>query len=208
MNEQEIRERLFRIDASSIVDAIDGRNVVSREIQPFFEPIQIAGPAFTVQAPAGEAMAGIRGVTEAPPGSVVVINTSGCHHLAPVGEMASITAQRRGLAGLVCDGPLRDKPAIRRLGFPVYARGVALKAVVRGESLGELGVPVELGGVTVRPGDWIVGDDDGLVVVPAAELEAALERAEASYRLEDRVRNGEDIRIVKGFTQLVALMRP
>jgi regulator of RNase E activity RraA len=120
----------------------------------------------------------------AEPGWVLVVATDG-HRRAVSGELFATEARRRGLAGIVVDGYCRDLPGLRRVGLPVYARGTTPMAGSTRDA-GSFGGPVAIGGVSVHPGDVVVGDEDGLVIAPADRLAAALpaaleiERAEAA----------------------------
>jgi regulator of RNase E activity RraA len=95
------------------------------------------------------------------------------------GELAGAEAVRRGVAGVVVDGLIRDLAGLRELGLTVYARGTTPVGGSLNEG-GEAGVPIEVGGETVRPGDWLVGDPDGVVVIAAEEADAAVAAAEAA----------------------------
>ena len=112
------------------------------------------------------------------------------------GELTTLAALRKGLAGVVIDGAVRDIAAIRRSLLPVFARAVVPNAG-GAEYLGELNVTVQCGGQVVRPGDWVIGDDDGVVVVPAEQASSAHERAkqiiEAEKVLEQQIRKGADL---------------
>ena len=105
------------------------------------------------------------------------------------GDVMASSAKGLGLAGLVTDGGVRDASTIAEIGFPVFSRSISVKGTVK-ESLGPVGQPVVLGGVTVNPGDLVIGDDDGVVVIPQAEIAAVLaasrlrEEKEARFRAE------------------------
>jgi regulator of RNase E activity RraA len=99
------------------------------------------------------------------------------------GEIMTRAAMRRGVAGLVLDGAVRDVAAIRELGFPVYCRAVVPRGPHKGFG-GTIDAPVACGGVSVSPGDLIVGDDDGIAVVPMAKVETVLAAAQAAEARE------------------------
>jgi len=127
---------------------------------------RLAGPAFTVQTPPGEHPSVRRAADEAPAGAVIVVDGGGAVDRALWGDKLSKLALERGVAGLVVDGAVRDVEGIEALGFPVFAAGVT-PTPPRRDRTGKVGAPVTCGGLTVRPGDFVVGDRDGVVVVPA-----------------------------------------
>ncbi|MCC7040300.1 MAG: RraA family protein [Burkholderiales bacterium] len=121
-------------------------------------------------------------------GDVAVLGCGGSTRIAPWGELLSTAARVRGAAGCLTDGYVRDTRAIRRLRFPVFHGGIApLDSKGRG-TIAEIDVPIRCGGVAVAPGDLVVGDADGVIVVPQAVEAAVLEKAFAKVRGEDDTR--------------------
>jgi 4-hydroxy-4-methyl-2-oxoglutarate aldolase len=143
---------------------------------------RVAGPAFTVQGVGGDNLALHRAVVAAPAGSVLVVDVQGAAH-GHWGEILAVSAQQRGLAGLVIDGGVRDVAEQAALGFPVFATLVTVVGTAK-DYAGRFDVPVRVGGVVVAPGDLVVGDADGVVVVPAVEIERTLGRADARVAAE------------------------
>jgi 4-hydroxy-4-methyl-2-oxoglutarate aldolase len=143
---------------------------------------RVAGPAFTVQGIGGDNLALHRAVTLAPAGSVLVADVQGAAH-GHWGEILAAAAQQQGIAGLVIDGGVRDVAELAALGFPVFARLVTVVGTGK-EHPGQFDVPVRIGGVVVRPGDLLVGDADGVIAIPAQDLEQTLERADARMAAE------------------------
>jgi 4-hydroxy-4-methyl-2-oxoglutarate aldolase len=153
---------------------------------------RLAAPAFTVRCAAGDNLAIHVAVAAAPAGSALVVQVDGSPERGYWGEVLTTAAEARGLAGLVIDASVRDVAALEAHGFPVFSRGLALPGAgkVAGGTIGE---HVEVGGVGVDPGDWVVGDADGVVCVagpPDAVLEAARVRAERELSLFMRLREG------------------
>jgi RraA family protein len=157
---------------------------------------RMAGPAFTVRVHTADILMVGKALSECPPGWVLVVDGQGEKNTALWGGLTTMAAARKGLEGIVIDGAVRDIADIRRSRLPVFARSVAPNAG-GAEYAGEVGVPIQCGGVAVLPGDWVVGDDDGVVVVPAARLkEAALVAARilaAERVIARRIRAGEDM---------------
>ena len=148
---------------------------------------RILAPACTVKTYPGDNLMVHKSLDVAQPGDVVVVDASGSSLTAVLGELVCTKARHRGIAGFVVDGLIRDLPAIRALGeFPVFARGVTpIGPLQRGP--GEINHPISAGGIVVHPGDVIVGDPNGVVVVPREFVDEMLQRlteqaaAEANY---------------------------
>jgi 4-hydroxy-4-methyl-2-oxoglutarate aldolase len=136
----------------------------------------VAGPAYTVRGSGGDNLALHRAVLAAPPSHVVVADVDGAAH-GHWGEILAVAAQQRGILGLVIDGGVRDRDRLRALDFPVFSRHDSIRGT-RKDVAGEVGVPIRLGGVPVRTGDLVVGDTDGVVVVPSERVPTVLEEAD------------------------------
>jgi RraA family protein len=171
-------------DTPSISDLMNRLYAVEIGIQQVTRPeLGLVGSACTVKVYPGDNLMVHKSLDVAQPGDVVVIDTSGSHMTAVLGDLISTKARHRGIAGFVVDGLVRDVEAIRALGdFPVFARGVTpIGPLHRGP--GEIGYPISVGGVVVNPGDIVVGDSNGVVVVPcgiACEVLGRLERQKRS----------------------------
>lgn len=180
--------------AATVLEAARGRVAWLRGVAALWSPVALAGPAYTIAAPPGDNLAFHRALGECPPAVVLAAATGNATDAAVWGEVLTVAALERGLLGLVTDGAVRDARRIRELGFPVFAAGTTPAGAAK-EEPGELGVRVRLGGVEVAPGDWLVGDEDGVVVVPADVLEETLDSASKRSRAEDelieRLRRGE-----------------
>ena len=154
---------------------------------------KLIGPAFTVRSLPGDWAKPVEAIDLAQPGDVIVISTGGVGP-AVWGSLATNSAVQRKLGGVIVDGAVRDVAGIRELNFPVYARRVMSNA---GEpkGVGEMGVPVTIDGITILPGDWLVGDDDGIVVLPrnhAAEMaNHGMDKFEAEGRILEEIRAGK-----------------
>ncbi len=184
MEIDELCGRLRRLQVSSLCDADKSLPVCDPGLRSVLPDVTVAGPAFTVRAD-GDLLGMVAALAGAAPGAVLVVDTGGSP-LAASGELFAGEAARAGLAGIVVDGHCRDLRGIRRAGLPVFARGAYPMA---GTMLGPavVGEPVRIGGLTVRPGDVVFGDDDGLVIAPADRLAAALAKAEEIERTEAAV---------------------
>ena len=155
-----------------------------RPLRAFAGARRLAGTAVTAWCEPADYGPVHHAIAEAGPGQVIVVAAGGRGDAAMIGELLSGAARRRGIAGVVVDGPVRDVTTLAGwAGFPVFSRG----HTARGPSSmdrGSVNEPVIFGGVRVAPGDLILGDDDGLVAIPAGELEARLPAALAMVKAE------------------------
>ncbi|HZA03120.1 MAG TPA: RraA family protein [Propionibacteriaceae bacterium] len=177
-----ILERLAAIDTTSLADAGGGRlRILPAALRPIRPGLRMVGRALTVDAH-DDLMPILAGLHQSGPGDVLMVVGHEQHAVA--GELFATEALRRGVTGIVIDGRCRDSRTLARLDLPVYARGVAPTACpARAQPV--LQVPISIGGVEVRPGDLVLGDDDGIVVAGADELAAVLDGAEAIQRREE-----------------------
>lgn len=154
----------------------------------------MVGPAVPVQCTPGDNLAIHVGVARAGSGSVMVVDVGDEPELGYWGEVLTIAAEARGLAGLVIDGCVRDVAALAAHGFPVFSAGVALTGATK-DRAGSVGRPVTVGEAHVDPGDWVIGDVDGVVVVPHATVDdvltAARRRSAAEAVLFEELRAGK-----------------
>lgn len=183
-----IRERIDRppaelvagfgaFDTPAISDRMNRLYAMAQGIRNLtHEHLRILGPACTVKVYPGDNLMVHKALDIAQPGDVIVIDTSASAMTAAAGDLISTKARHRGVAGFVVDGLVRDLEEIRALGdFPVYARGVTpIGPLHRGP--GEINYPVSVGGIVVFPGDIIVGDLNGVVVVPSGIAPELLDR--------------------------------
>jgi 4-hydroxy-4-methyl-2-oxoglutarate aldolase len=200
----EISARLAALGAAAMVDAYPQAALAGPRIRPVWTPVSLAGPAFTVETEPHDNRALHRAIAEAPPGAVLAVAAGGTLKAAIIGDVLSKVALARGIAGLVTDGAARDTDRIRELRFPVFCAGITPAPPAK-SAWGEIGVRIRVGDAEISAGDWIVGDGDGVVVIPAAALGDMLERAARLARREkDLVR-----RAIAGETTLDQLgLRP
>ena len=181
-----VLERLARIDTTSLVDAGQGRlRVLPVELRPVRPGLRMVGRALTVDAH-DDLMPMLAGLRLAGPGDVLVVVGHDQHAVA--GELFATEARRRGVTGIVIDGRCRDSRTLAHLDLPLYARGVAPTACAA-RAVPVIQVPITMGGVEVRPGDLVLGDDDGIVVTDDDEVLAWLEGAEVIQRREEALRD-------------------
>ena len=185
VSEEQIREILMQISAANLSDAMHRRGVLPG-LKPVGPGLKVVGRALTVRTAPGDYAKPVEAIDHAKPGEVIVVEAGGVGP-AVWGEMASRSAMNRGVAGVVIDGALRDSGDIRALKFPAFSRIVCPNA---GEprGLGEIGVSITVAGEVVEPGDWILGDDDGVVRVPRDRAAEWVNRGMEWYERENRIR--------------------
>jgi RraA family protein len=155
-------------------------------LRPMHRGGKLFGPACTVKVPPGDNLMVHKALDTAAPGDVIVVDAGGVLEGAIIGEIMSSWAAKRGIAGLVIDGAIRDAAALARSDFPVYAKGVTPRGPFK-NGPGEINCPVSIGGMVVMPGDIVVGDEDGLVCVPLADAQEILALARAQRDREDAI---------------------
>ncbi len=200
--EAEIREILEQVSSPNLSDALH-RGGVLQGIRPLFPGIRMIGRAVTVRTYPGDWAKPVQAIDVAQPGEVIVIDAGGSGP-AIWGELATHSAVQRGLAGVVIDGALRDSPEIMAMKFPAFSKLVMPNA---GEpkGFGEIGVPVTVGNMRVEPGDWLLGDDDGVVVLPKAISVEYANRSMDVLERENRIR--EEIKEGSTLSKVTELLR-
>jgi regulator of RNase E activity RraA len=177
----DVRSRLAALSASAVEDARGKRGALPAAVRRLHGEGVVAGPARTARCEHGSVSAVLRALSEAEPGDVLVAQGPG--DCAYFGELTAAEAVRRGVTAIVLDGMVRDLARIRTLPLSVFATGLTPHGGAP-SGRGEVAVSLRIGAADVRPGDWVVADDDGVVVVPAAELEAVAGHAEEITRSE------------------------
>lgn len=192
--------RFAAVYTGAITDVLDTlghmRQTLPSTIRPLRPGMRLSGPAYTVEgrpAPDADYDESIRGTLEmlgaVPPGHVAVYQTHG-EPSAHLGELSVTSLKSRGCAGAVIDGGCRDVEYILREDYPVFCRHVTPQDCThRWHVTGHGDVEIEIEGVAIRPGDWVVADEDGVVVVPAAAVAETLARAEAMVSTESEIRD-------------------
>lgn len=188
----DVLTRFAQLGAATLHEVTGPDSACDPGIRPIWTPVSMCGPAFTVRGWPADNLAIHQALARVPEGHVLVVDVGG-HLRGYWGEVLTVAAQARGVAGLVIEGGVRDTAAIRDLGFPVFARGVALSGTGKFHPA-TMGDRLTIGGVVVEQGDVVVGDDDGVAIVPAGEADQCLQRAETRVAKEtewmEAIRNG------------------
>ena len=176
---KELVEAFRKMPAANIADSMNRLCAISSEISLRSSPREpiMAGVALTVKARPGDNLMIHKALNMAGPGDIVVVSNEGDRSQSLVGEIMITYAQFKGIGGFVFDGPIRDIGAISNMEIPVYATGTTPGGPYK-EGPGEVNVPIACGGIAVEPGDIILGDEDGVIVIPKKDAAALLEAAQ------------------------------
>jgi 4-hydroxy-4-methyl-2-oxoglutarate aldolase len=178
--------------AASVHEAYGRRGDLDPAIRAIVPGLAVAGPAFCAICERGDNLALHRAVAEASAGEIIVVSGHGeaCGYL---GDILAEAAICRGIAGIVVDGSVRDASELRKMRFPVWAGGLAIRGATKTHP-GLIGTVIQCGGVQIAPGDLIVADDDGVCAVPranvAAVMDATKDRLAREIAIRDRLRQG------------------
>lgn len=186
---ENLDQRLKSLPTTAISDASGGHTNMNARIKPLADHFKVAGRAITVRLPDGENGAVLEAIRGAKKGDILVIDAKGNTNRAVAGDFVISLAKGMGIQGFVVDGVIRDIAAIRALDFPVFSLGTTVAAGNK-HGGGVVNVPISVGGVTVQPGDYIIGDIDGVIVVPQEDAERIIHGAEAKV-IKDEAREKE-----------------
>lgn len=175
--------RLAGFSSPTVHEAIGQKGAMASALKPIASGMKVCGPALTVDCPVGDNLMIHAAIAGARPGDLLVVDHKASLDDGPFGEVMATACHARGIVGLVIDGCVRDSAEIRAMGFPVFARGLCIRGTTKVKE-GSIGQPIRCGGTPVQPGDIVLGDDDGVVVVPRAEAQAAATAAAQRVRSE------------------------
>jgi 4-hydroxy-4-methyl-2-oxoglutarate aldolase len=182
---RELIAKLEGAQTGHIVDALQGRAALDPAIKPVdAERAQFVGPALTCLTGADDNLAILAALVLAEPGDVIVAASEAFSGSAVVGDNVTMMAKNKGVAAIVVDGMARDSTGIVPVGLPVFARGITPNSCVR-SGPGRIGLAVVCGGVAVEAGDVVLGDRDGVVVIPQGQLEAVVAALDEIRRMEE-----------------------
>ncbi|MEU8243842.1 4-carboxy-4-hydroxy-2-oxoadipate aldolase/oxaloacetate decarboxylase [Actinoplanes missouriensis] len=191
---QEILDDLRDAGAATVHEADGRRGALGPGLTPIQQGARIAGSAVTVSCHPGDNLMIHAAVEQVRPGDVVVVTTTSPSTDGMLGDLLATSLRSRGAIGVVLDAGVRDVAELREMGFPVWSRAVSTRGTVKA-SPGSVNVPIVVGGQVIRPGDAVIADDDGVVVVPherAAEVrEAARKRIAGEEAKRERLAAGE-----------------
>ncbi|HEY82426.1 MAG TPA: hypothetical protein G4O01_03950 [Dehalococcoidia bacterium] len=188
-----------------VSDVMNRLNTMSSDIKPLFPGVRLVGVALTVKTSASDLAPVIKSLELVQSGDVIVVDTHNSKDTAFWGEIVTMEAQRKGAVGVILDSGVRDVVELKEMGFPVLCQGIAPNAAGL-VGAGYINVPIQCGGAVVNPGDIVIVDDNGVVVVPRDEAEEVLERTRKFLKDEEkvikRVKAGESLGQILGLDRL------
>ena len=202
----ELVDRYRDLSSATVHEASGGKGALSSSIKPISPEMKVCGPVVTVSVRPGDNLMLHKAIYVAEPGDVIVADAGGYCEAGAWGEIMAVAATARGIAGFVFNGSVRDSQVMTDMAFPVFARGLSIKGTEK-VSLGRINHTLNLDNITINPGDLIVGDRDGLVVVARDEAEAvlaaSLAREEKESLIKERLRRGESTLEIYGFGDIL-----
>ncbi|MFO1198421.1 MAG: RraA family protein [Burkholderiaceae bacterium] len=179
----DVARKFLEVPVANVSDCMTRMFAGGPRLRPMHGGAPMAGPAFTVKTRPGDNLMIHKALWMAAPGDVIVVDGGGDLTNALVGEIMVGAAARRGLAGMVLNGAIRDAKALREGDFPVFAAGVTHRGPYK-DGPGEINVPIAIDGMVIEPGDLVIGDDDGLLCVPFDEVDALYEATRKKMKQE------------------------
>jgi 4-hydroxy-4-methyl-2-oxoglutarate aldolase len=173
---KELIDQFRGIGTATVHEAYGRRGAIDPAIKPIARGVQLCGPAFTVQCHPGDNLMLHKALERAQLGDILVTSVGGYYEAGYWGGLMATSGVAKKLGGLAIDGCIRDSAEIIRMGFPIFSRGFCIKGTTK-TVLGLINHPTLFGGVMVHPGDLILGDDDGMVVVERLKCEEVLEKS-------------------------------
>lgn len=202
----EVTEQAFKFSSATLHEAAGKIGALPSGIKPLFSSMKICGPAVTVSSPPVDNIMLHEAILAAQPGDVLVIEVSGVYDAGYWGDIMTKAAMERQIRGIVIDGCVRDSQDIIDMGFPVFARGLCIRGTGK-KGGGSINQPVQIGDIQVMPGDLIVGDADGVVVIPRLEVEdvliAAQKREEDEKRISEELKKGKSTMEIYGWKSVL-----
>lgn len=184
---------LRELGSATVYEAQGAKGALDSGIKPISPAMRLAGPAVTVDIRPADNLMLHYAMLKVKPGDVLVVDAKGFVEAGPWGDVFTEQALKIGLAGLIINGAVRDASAITQMGFPVFCRGLSIKGTGKNQP-GKLNVPICIGDVQINPGDIVIGDQDGVVVVQKDEVDfaikASLAREEKEEIFREQIRKG------------------
>ncbi|ABD88262.1 RraA family protein [Rhodopseudomonas palustris] len=177
--------RFARLPVANVSDSMSRLTAAGARLRPMHQGGGLAGPALTVKAPPGDNLMVHKAIAFAEPGDIIVVDVGGDLTNAIIGEMMLMQMVKRGVAGVVINGAIRDAGHIRGQKIPVFAAGVTHRGPYK-NGPGEINVPIAIDGMVIESGDLIIGDDDGLLCVPFDQTDAVFAAATAKFEAEQK----------------------
>lgn len=184
---KELVEAYREVAVATAHEAMGRKNYIDSSIRPLYDGMKVCGPALTCQCPEMDNLTLHAALHIAEPGDVIVCTLGDYKEQGPFGDCLATSAMTRGVEGLVVNTCVRDGATIHEMGFNVFCKGHCVNGTIK-SVFGKIGYPLAIGGQVVNPGDIILGDDDGVVVIPLEIAEELLPKCLAKQAKEEEVR--------------------
>lgn len=208
-NQEEFRkmiEELSEFSSATVHEALGRIGSVDYEIKPISTGMKICGPAVTAKCHLGDNIMLHKAIAIANPGDVIVANMGNCKQSGAWGEITSLASKVKGINGFVTDGGVRDTKEISEMKFPVFSKSVCIQGTVK-STIGTINEAISFGGVVVNPGDVVLGDDDGIVIIPRNLIKEAIEksaqREEKERIMKEKIKQGASTVNLLGLTEML-----
>ncbi|MCM3160068.1 RraA family protein [Metabacillus litoralis] len=189
--EKRLIDEFRNVVTPHISDNLNRMHAVGSKLRPYHKEGKLVGTAITVKTRPGDNLLVHKAIDIAEPGDVIVVDAGGDTTNAIVGEIMLRIARRNGIAGFIIDGAIRDTKAFMEGDFPIYAAGVTHRGPYK-DGPGEINVPISVDGMCVNPGDLLIGDEDGIAVIPVESAEELLIRVRQQEQKELEIFNSID----------------
>lgn len=203
---QNLIKETASFETATVHEASGGKGALASDIKPIASRSRVCGPAVTVACRPGDNLMLHKAIYVAEPGDILVATVGEYREAGPWGEIMTLAAQARGIAGLIIDGSVRDSGSITALDFPVFSKSLSIKGTTK-DCLGLINHPIHMGGVTIHPGDLILGDADGVVVVARQDLAEVLNkcklRREKEEKIKEELKKGKSTLELYGFDKIL-----
>jgi RraA family protein len=183
---KEIIEQYRSVVTPHISDNLNRMHAIGSKLRPYHKKGKLIGTAVTVKTRPGDNLMVHKAIDLAEPGDVIVVDAGGDTTNAIVGEIMLRIAERNGITGFIIDGAIRDTKAFAEGDFPVYAVGVTHRGPYK-DGPGEINVPISIDGMCINPGDLVIGDEDGIAVIPQENAEELLYKVKAQEVKESEI---------------------
>ncbi|SDZ09708.1 RraA family protein [Tindallia californiensis] len=191
--DQNTIEKIKQYDTTLLADGAGSRIALSSDLKPVIQEKSIVGPAITLKLTLGDSLLVSKAIDIAQAGDIIVIDAFGTDMNAVWGDLKSLIAKQKNIEGIIIDGSIRDVSACREIGVQIYCKNIVCSSSTK-NSPGEINIPIVCGGMNVHPGDIVVGDENGVVILPADDVDKILENAKKKQEMVEKIRQ----EIIKG----------
>lgn len=201
---KELLEAYSEMQAATLHEVMGKKGALTSDIRPVWPGTHVVGSAVTVKCRAGDNLMLHKAVSISKPGDILVVDVDGFLEAGIWGEIITVAAKEKGMVGIVTNGSVRDTVPIEDLGFVMFSKGISMKGTTK-QNPGTINNTIYIGGVAVNPGDIVLGDNDGVVIVPLDMAEEIIKKAEEKEKAEAQVmakiRGGECTMDILGFNE-------